>query len=89
MDVNGSRLKGTVSKKGLQGNEIHAVLIRMGGVCMSEGMGGKPAVDVKFQPLFQNDLLEPLFIHRSIQGTPLCEDPLLGSMPGREREPVL
>lgn len=88
VDIDCGGIDGMVPEEGLEGDEVHAVLVTVRGIRMAEGMGTESSVNPEFLPFQENNALEPLLIHGFVQGPLLGEDPFLRAVSGGEGKPV-
>ena len=88
MHIDRGGIDGAVPQEGLEGQQVHAVLVTVRGKSVPEGMGSEPPINAQQVPLLQDTVLDPLLVHRGIKGALLREQPEPGTHARREGTPV-
>jgi len=86
--IDGGGIDGAVPQEGLEGQQVHAVLVAVRGKSVPEGMGSEPPVNAQQVALLQDAVLDPLLVHGGVKGALLREQPEPGAHARREGTPV-
>ena len=89
MNINIGGCNGTVPHESFESKQICAIFVMVGGKGMPEGMAGKTVFPAEFFFVKKNKIRDALMINRLIRMPFLRKEPVIWSLTGMERIPVL